>query len=160
MNMIEREKFLQLPSSEIAEIVRAADSQVCVLPIKGIRRWLILEHGQNILTEPAESYLDLIGKSQIELYTLCFEHGLDTLVTPIFGNELLDRGRCEGDRYRQALCRQRARRLGRQGRDRPRPCVAGEFRHHRGGLAHDAYDSDGARWQHRHRNRYIAAIPG
>ena len=58
------------------------------------------------------------------------------------------------------LFTQRARRLRRQGRDRPGPCVAGEFRHHRLKLEHDAHDSHGARRQHGHRNRYLAAVPG
>jgi len=93
MNHMDRAKFLSLTSPEIAELMRTADSsQVCIFPINGSRRWCMLEHGQKPLADPAQAYIDLIGKRQIKVYELCFEHGLDSLVTPLFGNEMLDRG--------------------------------------------------------------------
>jgi tuberculosinol/isotuberculosinol synthase len=65
---------------------------VCVFPINGTRRWFLLEHGDAVQDDPAMAYLDIIRKKHIEIYKLCFTHGLDTLVTPIFGGELLNRG--------------------------------------------------------------------
>ena len=37
-------------------------------------------------------YLDMVGQRHIELYRLLFDHGLDTLLTPVFGPDLLERG--------------------------------------------------------------------
>jgi adenosine tuberculosinyltransferase len=88
-----REQFLDLSAAEVAKIVRAsAGSQVCVFPINGTRRWFLLEHGNAIQGDPLKAYLDITTKKHIEIYKLCFAHGLDTLVTPIFGGELLNRG--------------------------------------------------------------------
>lgn len=39
-----------------------------------------------------ESYLDMAGRNHVDLYRLLFEHGVTTLLTPIFGPDLLDRG--------------------------------------------------------------------
>ena len=47
-----------------------------------------------------------------------------------------------------------------QGRDCPGTCVASGFRHHRLKLQHDAHDSHGARRQHGHRHRHLAAVSG
>ena len=38
------------------------------------------------------AYLDIAGKRHVELYQLLFDHGLDTLLTPVFGPDLLERG--------------------------------------------------------------------
>jgi tuberculosinol/isotuberculosinol synthase len=38
------------------------------------------------------TYLDVAGKRHVELYRLFFDHGLDTLLTPVFGPDLLERG--------------------------------------------------------------------
>lgn len=93
MKQMNREKFLSLSSAEIAEMMHiAAAQQVCVFPVNGSRRWFVLEHGQEPCEDQAQAYLDATSKRQIELYQLCFGHGLDTLVTPIFGDELLSRG--------------------------------------------------------------------
>lgn len=90
---MDRENFLTLTTPEIAEIVRAAGSpQVCVFPVNGSRRWFLLEHGQEAMDDPALAYIDSVSKRHIELNELCFAHGLDTLVTPLFGEELLNRG--------------------------------------------------------------------
>ena len=42
--------------------------------------------------DPMQRYLDVVGKRHIELYQLLFDHGLDTLLTPVFGPDLLQRG--------------------------------------------------------------------
>ena len=86
------ETFLNLPTPEVAKLVRAAGPQVCVFPINGTRRWFALEHGDKIQGDPTDAYMDITGKRHIEIYQMCFDHGLDTLLTPIFGSELLTRG--------------------------------------------------------------------
>jgi hypothetical protein len=92
MTIIDREIFLKLPTDEMAKLVRAAGPQVCVFPINGTRRWFMLEHTQEAKGDPLQVYMDVMQKRYIELYELCFEHGLDTLLTPAFGSELLTRG--------------------------------------------------------------------
>jgi hypothetical protein len=93
MQHLDREQFLNLSAEEVAKIVRAtAGPQVCVFPINGTRRWFLLEHGDSIQDDPVKAYLDITTKKHIEIYQLCFAHGIETLVTPIFGGELLNRG--------------------------------------------------------------------
>ena len=90
------ENFLNLPTEEVAKIVRAGGSQVCVFPINGTRRWFMLEHPDQ---NNAKSYLSITWQRHIELYKLIFDHGFDTLLTPIFGPDLLERG----ESYRQLI---------------------------------------------------------
>lgn len=99
MTVIDRETFLKLASSEVAKLVRAAGPQACVFPINGTRRWFMLEHGQDVTDDPIQAYLDISAKQHIEIYRRCFEYGLDTLITPIFGGELFNRG----DEYIQKI---------------------------------------------------------
>lgn len=82
--------FLSLPTAEVAEIVREKGPRVCVFPINGTRRWFLLEHGTAVTSQTA--YVRLTWEAHLALYQLFFEHGIHTLVTPIFGPELLERG--------------------------------------------------------------------
>jgi tuberculosinol/isotuberculosinol synthase len=89
--------FHTLPRPEVARLVRAAGPKVCVFPINGTRRWFMLEHAppsgqaedQDLLSL---AYLDTITERHIAIYRLLFDHGLDTLLTPALGPDLLDRG--------------------------------------------------------------------
>ncbi len=96
MTILDRETFLKLPTEEVAKLVRAAGPQVCVFPINGTRRWFMLEHPD---LNDARSYLTITWQRHIELYKLIFDHGFDTLLTPIFGPDLLERG----ESYRQLI---------------------------------------------------------
>lgn len=89
---ISLEKFLDLPTGEIAALTRAAGSQVCVFPINNTRRWFALEHGAETFDDPIGAYLDISGREHIRIYKLLFDHGLDTLINPVFGVELFRRG--------------------------------------------------------------------
>ena len=84
--------FQTLPVDEVAQLVRAAGPKVCVFPINGTRRWFMLEHPLPELEGLVAAYYRVAGDRHLDLYRLCFEHGLDTLLTPIFGRELLRRG--------------------------------------------------------------------
>jgi tuberculosinol/isotuberculosinol synthase len=99
MTIIDQETFFKLPTDEVAKLVRAAGPQVCVFPINGTRRWFMLEHASDVKDGSIENYLDIGGKQYIQVYKMCFEHGLDTLLTPDFGSELLLRG----DEYIQKI---------------------------------------------------------
>ena len=92
MNMIDLESFMKLPTIEVAKLVRAAGPQVCVFPINGTRRWFLLEHANEPHDNLPQAYLLALQKRSIEICQLCFSYGLDTLLTPIFGGELLHRG--------------------------------------------------------------------
>ena len=89
------ETFQHLPTEEVARLVRAAGPKVCVFPINGTRRWFMLEHpprpGENYASA-YNTYGDVIIKRYSEIFRLFFEHGLDTLLTPLFGPDLLERG--------------------------------------------------------------------
>lgn len=86
------ETFQALSKAEIAAMVRAVRSRVCVFPINGTRRWFMLEHPPKEGEDPIRRYLDVAGRRHIDLYRLLFDHGLDTLLTPVFGPDLLQRG--------------------------------------------------------------------
>ena len=84
------ETFQSLPTVHIAHLVREAGPKVCVFPINGTRRWFLLECGF-----PKEdfvgAYLEAIDSRHIELYKLIFDHGIDTLLTPVIGPDILER---------------------------------------------------------------------
>jgi tuberculosinol/isotuberculosinol synthase len=86
------EEFQRLPAESVAGLVRREGPRVCVFPINGTRRWFALEHPQEAATGSIEAYFRIAGQRFIELYRLFFDHGVDTLLTPIFGPELLERG--------------------------------------------------------------------
>ena len=92
MKYMDREIFINLSSEEIAKIVRAGGSQACVFPFNGTRRWFLLEYGRENHVDPAQAYIDLTSKRYIEMYEMLFDHGLDTVIAPVFGSEILTRG--------------------------------------------------------------------
>ena len=91
--MIALEEFLNLPIGQVAEMVRGAGPKSAVFPINGTRRWFALEHPEAARADdPLAAYMDITQMRHIELYRLFFDHGVDTLLTPIFGSELFRRG--------------------------------------------------------------------
>lgn len=82
------EDFLKLRDDEVADFVRAAGTRVCVFPVNGTRRWYLLEKGGGTSTV---EFLDTMVDMHIRLYGMLFDHGLDTLLTPIFGADILAR---------------------------------------------------------------------
>jgi tuberculosinol/isotuberculosinol synthase len=94
------ETFQSLSTAEVARLVRAAGPKVCVFPTNGSRRWFMLQHLPQRKEGFALAYLDTVIQRHIELYGLLFDHGLDTLLTPLFGPDLLERG---GDYVQMAV---------------------------------------------------------
>ncbi|MBI5959406.1 MAG: diterpene synthase [Chloroflexi bacterium] len=80
------------PTPQIAQIVRANGPKVCVFPINGTRRWFILEHGQQSGENSFAEYIAVSEQRHLELYQMIFDHGVENLLTPIFGPDLLERG--------------------------------------------------------------------
>lgn len=89
-----QEEFFALSTEEIARRMREAGPQVCVFPINGTRRWAWLEHGAELAAalDPMAAYMDLAGRAYVRLFRMLFEHGVDVILSPIFGRELLGRG--------------------------------------------------------------------
>lgn len=90
--MISFEDFLQLPTPEVAAHVRASGSKVCVFPVNGTRRWFMLEHAEQIKGDFFDAYMDASIKNHVELCAMLFDHGVDIILSPVFGRELMRRG--------------------------------------------------------------------
>jgi tuberculosinol/isotuberculosinol synthase len=90
--MIDDTTFQDLPTHEIARLVGERGSRVCVFPINGTRRWYMLEYGDQRAPQPGVDYLQISGERLVAIYRLLFDHGLDTLLIPVFGPDLMDRG--------------------------------------------------------------------
>lgn len=97
--MIPFEHFLQLPTQDIAAQVRASGQKVCVFPVNGTRRWFMLEHAGQIKNDFFEAYMDASIKNHVELCAMLFDHGIEILLAPVFGRELMRRG----DEYTQRV---------------------------------------------------------
>ena len=90
--MIPFERFLQLPTEEVAALVKATGEKVCVFPVNGTRRWFLLEHGNEIGNDYFEAYMNAAIRNHIELCGMLFDHGIGTILAPVFGRELMRRG--------------------------------------------------------------------
>lgn len=90
--MISLENFLQLSTAEIAGRVKAAGPKVCVFPVNGTRRWFMLEHADKIQDDFISAYMDESIRNHVELCSMLFDHGIETILAPVFGRELMHRG--------------------------------------------------------------------
>ncbi len=90
--MIPFERFLQLPVNEVAAIVKATGQKVVVFPVNGTRRWFTLEHTDKIGSDFFKTYMDESIKNHVELCSILFDHGIHTILAPVFGRELMHRG--------------------------------------------------------------------
>jgi tuberculosinol/isotuberculosinol synthase len=89
---MDAQAFQGLSTAEVAQLARTDGPKVCVFPINGTRRWFLLEYPEQAAEDFVDAYLRIGGQRHIELYKMFFDHGLDTLLTPIFGPDLLERG--------------------------------------------------------------------
>ncbi len=93
MERMDREKFLKLPTDELASLVRSDRTKTCVFPFNGTRRWFLLEYGREFVNgDAAKQYIELTTQAYIATYKLVFDHGLDNIVAPVFGGEIMARG--------------------------------------------------------------------
>lgn len=90
--MISFESFLQLPTEEVAALVNATGQKVCVFPVNGTRRWFMLEHEDKIGNDFIEAYMTESIKNHVTLCSMLFDHGINTILAPVFGRELMHRG--------------------------------------------------------------------
>jgi hypothetical protein len=89
--MIPFERFLQLPTEEVAALVKETGDKVCVFPVNGTRRWFILEHGDEIGDDFFDAYMTTAIQNHIQLCEMLFNHGIDTILAPVLGRELMRR---------------------------------------------------------------------
>ncbi|MBN1583971.1 MAG: hypothetical protein JXA89_24900 [Anaerolineae bacterium] len=87
-----REAFFKLGTDQVAQLVRENGSKVCVLPINGTRRWFMLEDAPRSEVDFETAYLEAMIAAYIRLFTLLFDHGLHTILSPAFGPDLMARG--------------------------------------------------------------------
>ena len=97
--MIAFEDFLQLPTENVAALVKASGPKVCVFPVNGTRRWFMLEHAAEIQEDFFEAYMNASIQNHVELCALLFNHGVEIILAPVFGRELMNRG----DEYTQRV---------------------------------------------------------
>jgi tuberculosinol/isotuberculosinol synthase len=90
--MIPFEQFLQLPTPEVAALVKATGRKVVVFPVNGTRRWFLLEHADSLNSDFLSAYLDASIQNHVHLCAMLFDHGIHTLLAPVFGRELMRRG--------------------------------------------------------------------
>jgi len=90
--MMPFERFLQLPTDEVCALVKATGHKVCVFPVNGTRRWFMLEHGDEIGNDFFEAYMNTSIKNHVDLCAMLFDHGVETILAPVFGHELMRRG--------------------------------------------------------------------
>jgi len=87
-----REQYDALTTGQVAQLVQETGPHVCVFPVNGTRRWFILENDVNPSDDWLAEYRDIAGKRHVELYAMLFEHGIHTLLTPIYGPDIAQRG--------------------------------------------------------------------
>lgn len=90
--MNDYQTFQNLPITEVARLVREAGPQVCGFPVNGTRRWFALEYPDLADKGGFDKYMQIGGQRYLDLCRLIFEHGVDTLLTPIFGPAVAARG--------------------------------------------------------------------
>jgi tuberculosinol/isotuberculosinol synthase len=86
------ERFLELPTKEVAALVRATGQKVCVFPVNGTRRWFMLEHADKIREDFISAYMDEAILNHVALCSMLFDHGIQSILAPVFGRELMHRG--------------------------------------------------------------------
>ncbi len=89
---LDQHTFENLPAAEVARIAESLGPLVGVFPINGTRRWYLLKVLDGQIDADSESYLRVMERQHILLYRLFFDQGVHTLLTPIFGADLLERG--------------------------------------------------------------------
>jgi adenosine tuberculosinyltransferase len=83
--------FRALPAHEVNRLVQAANTDVCVFPVEGTRRWYLLEH-QRGAADYFDGYIDAAVHRYTDVFGMMYEHGLSSLVVPVFQDFLTTRG--------------------------------------------------------------------
>ena len=89
---VDRHTFEEMSAPEAASLVKTFAPLVVVFPINGTRRWYQLQQTVTPDKLAGDSYVDAMEQHHIQMYRLFFDHGIHTLLTPIFGPDLMERG--------------------------------------------------------------------
>ena len=92
MEHMDLENFINLSSEEIAKIVHRGWVTGLCISVQWDTPLVLAEYGRENHADPAQAYIDLTSKRYIEMYEMLFDHGLDTVIAPVFGSEILTRG--------------------------------------------------------------------
>lgn len=86
VNQYSLSQFLELP---VGEVARLAKGLTLAFPIDGTRRWFLLHYPE---VWDIDKYMELSAKRYVELFNMLFDHGINTILVPAFGAELMSRG--------------------------------------------------------------------
>lgn len=87
MARLKLDEFLRLPTPRVAEMIRGLTMG---FPIDGTRRWFLLNH-PNVWN--VEEYKQLTARRYTQVFAMLFDHGVETILVPAFGGELMNRGK-------------------------------------------------------------------
>lgn len=85
-------EFMALSTEKIADLVRKDGGKIFACPVNGTRRWFTLEFSSNDYENIQSGYLDKVAEGYVGLFKMLFDHGIETLLTPSFGPDLMERG--------------------------------------------------------------------
>ena len=84
--------FQNLPTTEVAKLVRASGSKVGVFPINGTRRWFMMEYPEQAESNTIELLVAEVARRLLEISKMFFDHGIDTVLAPVVGPDIIERG--------------------------------------------------------------------
>ncbi len=87
---MDQNTFLDLPTESIARMMRQAGPKVCGFPVNGTRRWMMLE--SETLNAMGSRYIDGMIAPNAAVYRMMFDYGVHTLLVPVYGSDLFERG--------------------------------------------------------------------
>jgi hypothetical protein len=89
---MDKATFESLPTEDVARLLREDGPKVCGFPINGTRRWFFLEHGTQTEDSHVDTYIEAVSDRYVNLLRMLFDHGIDIILAPVFGPDLLNRG--------------------------------------------------------------------
>ncbi len=89
------DEFQSITAKDVAHIMKQHGRKVVAFPFNGTRRWFYLEKRRSGYDD-LDAYHDAITTRQIELSTLIFKHGVDTLLMPLLSPKLFE---SRGEQY-------------------------------------------------------------
>lgn len=90
---MDKEEFLDLSPVEIGQLLNEYGPKVVVCPVNGTRRWYSMEYDSIDYGHLDSGYLDHVVTKYLEFFEMLFDHGVNTLIVPSFGPDLLERGK-------------------------------------------------------------------
>lgn len=83
------DEFQSLPTKKFQKMVRELQ-KVCLFPTKGTRRWFAMQYPDLARENFVRNYLKIVGLRHLELYKMFFDHGINTLIAPMFDRGFIE----------------------------------------------------------------------